>query len=124
MQLDSLTFDQLGFEGLNTQAVQGGCAVQQHGVLGDDLFEDVPDLGAETLDHALSRLDVLGVVEVHQALHDEGLEELQSHLLGQTTLVHLQGGATDDNGTTRVVNALTEQVLAEAALLTLEHVRE
>ena len=42
----------------------------------------------------------------------------------QAALVQLQLRANDDNRTTRVVDALAEQVLTEAALLALEHVRE
>ena len=44
VQLDGLALHQLRLEGLDTQAVQRRCAVQQHRVLGDDLFEDVPHL--------------------------------------------------------------------------------
>src|SRR5690606_37284628 len=43
---------------------------------------------------------------------------------GQTALVELELRTDDDDGTTRVVDALTEQVLAETTLLALEHVRE
>src|SRR5690606_13742307 len=39
-----------------------------------------------------------------------------------TALVQTQGRAHGDHGTTRVVHALTEQVLTEATLLTLDHV--
>ena len=79
-------------------------------------------LGTLALNLALRCLDVLGEVLVDQALHDEGLEEFQSHLLRQTTLVHLQLRTNNDNGTTRVVDALTKQVLTETSLLALEHV--
>ena len=55
---------------------------------------------------------------------DEGLEELQRHLLGQTALVKLEFGADDDDGAAGIVHALTEEVLAETALLALERVAE
>src|SRR5690606_22756229 len=64
------------------------------------------------------------VTEVDQALDHERLEQLQSHLLGQTALVQLQLRADDDDRTAGVVDALAEQVLTEAALLALEHVAE
>jgi hypothetical protein len=64
------------------------------------------------------------VTEVDQALDHERLEQLERHLLGQTALVQLQLRADDDDRTARVVHALAEQVLAEAALLALEHVAE
>ena len=57
-----------------------------------------------------------------RSLHNEGLEQLQSHLLGQAALVHLQLRADNDNGTAGVVNTLAQQVLAEAALLALQHI--
>ena len=122
VQLKGLAFNQLWFERLDAQTVQGRCTVQQYRVLGDDLFENIPNLRAVTLDHALGALDVLCVVEVNQALHHERLEELQGHLLGQTTLVQLQLRADNDDRTAGVVNALAEQVLAETSLLALEHV--
>ncbi len=55
---------------------------------------------------------------------DERLEELERHFLGQTALVQFELGADDDYGTAGVIDAFTEQVLAEAALLALEHVRQ
>ena len=71
---DGLALDQHRFEGLDTQTMQGGCTIQQHGVLTDDILEDSPDLGLAPLDHALSRLDVLSQSLVDQLLHNERLE--------------------------------------------------
>ena len=124
VELDGLALDELRLEGLDAEAVQRGGAVQQNRALTDDLLEHVPDLGAVTLDGALGGLDVLRVTEVDQALDDERLEQLQRHLLGQTALVQLQARAHDDDRTARVVHALSEQVLAETTLLTLQHVAE
>ena len=124
VQLNSLALHQLWLESLNTQPVQSRCPVQQHRVLGDDLFEDIPHLRTLTLDHALGALDVLRVVEVDQSLHHERLEQLESHQLGQTTLVQLELRADHDDRTARVVDTLTEQVLTEPPLLTLEQVRQ
>ncbi len=59
-----------------------------------------------------------------ELMHDEGLEELQGHALGQAALVQLEGGSDDDDGASGVVDALAQQVLPEAALLALEQVRE
>src|SRR5205823_2266310 len=52
------------------------------------------------------------------------LEQLERHLLGQTALVELELGADHDDRTAGVVDALAEEVLAEAALLALEGVGE
>src|SRR5262245_3275085 len=62
------------------------------------------------------------MVEIHQAFHHERLEQLQRHLLGQAALMQLQLWADHDDRTTRVINALAEQVLSEPALLALEQI--
>src|SRR5690606_139874 len=60
----------------------------------------------------------------HERMHDERLEKLERHLLGQATLVKLQLGTDHDDRAARIVNALAKQVLPETALLALEHVAE
>ena len=122
VDLDGLALDQHRLEGLDAEAVQRGGPVQQHRVLLDDLLEHVPHLRAAALDHALGRLDVLGQLGVDQPLHDERLEQLERHQLGQAALVQLERRADHDDRTAGVVDALAEQVLAEPALLALEHV--
>ena len=52
------------------------------------------------------------------------LEELERHQLRQSALVELEVRAGDDHRAAGVVDALAEQVLAEPALLALEHVGE
>ena len=122
VQLNCLALHQLRLEGLDTQPVQRRCAVQQHRVLGDDLFEHIPHLRTLTLHHPLGALDVLRVVQVDQTLHHERLEQLERHQLGQTALVQLELRADHDDRTARVVDALAEQVLTEPALLALEQI--
>ena len=90
----------------------------------DDLVEDVPHFGLFLLDHLLRRLDGRDIATLFKFVVDERLEQLQSHDLRQTTLVQLQLGADDDDRTARVVDALAEKVLTEAAVLALEHVAE
>src|SRR4051794_33849672 len=124
MDLDRLALDKNGLEGLNPEAVQRWRAVQEYRVLGDDLLEDVPDLGRHRVDVLLRRLDVLDGLALDQPAHDERLEELERHELRQAALVQLERRARDDHGPARVVDALAEQVLAETALLALEHVGE
>src|SRR5207245_8813142 len=116
--------DEGGLEGLDAETVQSRRPVEQHRMLADDLFQNVPHLGTLLLDHALGRLDRRGeAVELKLGI-DEWLEELQRHLLGQAALVQLELGTDDDDRTAGIVDALAEQVLPEAALLALEHVRE
>src|SRR5581483_6151747 len=90
----------------------------------DDVIQDVPDLRAGALNDALGALDVVGQAAVHQGVHDEGLEQLQRHALRQAALVQLQLRTDNDDRAAGVVHALAQQVLAEAALLALEHVRQ
>ena len=70
---------------------------------------------------ALHRLHEAAVLELAD---DERLEQLERHVLRQAALVELELGTDHDDRAARVVHALAEQVLAEAALLALEHVRQ
>ena len=122
VQLDGTALHQHRVESLNAQTVQGRCTVQQNGVALDHGLQAVPHFGLSALHHLAGGLDVVGNTLLHQILHDKGLEQLQSHFLGQTALIHLQLRADDDNRTTGVVNTLAQQVLTEAALLALQHI--
>ena len=119
---DGLAFDQRRLERLDAQAVQRRGAVQEHRVLLDHLFEDVPHLGLLLLDHLLGLLDGRHQAALFELVVDERLEQLERHLLRQPALVQLQLGTDDDDRAARVVDALAEQVLAEAALLALQRV--
>ena len=50
MQLDSLSLDQFRLEGLDTQAVQGRCAVEEHRMPFEDVFQNVPYQRVLTID--------------------------------------------------------------------------
>ena len=123
-QVDGLAFHQDRLECLDAQTVQRRCTVQEHRMLGDDLFEHAPHFGVGAVHEALGALHVLREALVHEALDDERLEQLEGHRLRQTALVHAQGRADHDHGTARVIHTLTEQVLTETALLALEHVAQ
>ena len=60
MQHDGVAFDQHRLKRLNTHSVQRRCTVQQHRMLMNDLFENVPDLLVAPLNHALGALDRVG----------------------------------------------------------------
>src|SRR6185312_14774318 len=90
----------------------------------DDLFQNVPYDRLLQFHHFLGLLDGGAVPRLFQTVIDERLEQLQRHLLGQAALVQLEFRTDNDYGTAGVVNALTQQVLAEASLLALEGVRE
>src|SRR6266516_4992332 len=122
MQLNSATLDQYRFEGLNTQAVQRWCAVQQYGMVFNNFFQYVPHFRLDTLHKAFRALDIVSKVLLYQFAHHEWFEQLQSHTFWQAALVQFQIGSYYDYRTARVVNTLTEQVLTEAPLLTFQHV--
>ena len=122
VNLDGFAFHQHRLEGLNAEAVQRGRAVQQHRMVLDDLFQDVPHDGLLLLHHFLGLLDGGAVSGLLQPVIDERLEQLQRHLLGQAALVQLEVGTDHDDRTAGVVHALAQQVLAEAALLALQRV--
>ncbi len=88
------------------------------------LFKNVPDLRGLALNELLGGTHSVHVAKFFEATNDERLEQHESHLLRKTTLVKLELRSDHDDGTTRVVDSLTEQVLTEASTLTLEHVGE
>ena len=90
VDLDRLALDEHRLERLDAQAMQRRRAVQEDGMLGDDLLEDVPDLGRHRVHVLLRRLDVLDGLPLDEPAHDERLEELERHQLRQAALVQLQ----------------------------------
>ena len=124
MDLDGLAFDEQRLEGLDAEAMERRCAVQKNRMLFDDLFERIPHFGGLQLDHFLGGLDRADEALLLETVVDERLEQLERHLLRQAALMQLQLGADDDDRTAGVVDALAEEVLAEAALLALEGVGE
>ncbi len=124
VQLDRLAFDQHRLERLNPEPVQGRRAVQQHRMLADDLLQYVPDFWPLLFDHAFCRLDRAGEAVQLQFGIDERLEQLERHLLRQAALVQFELRSDDDDRAAGIVDPLAQQVLAEAALLALQHVGE
>ena len=122
MQLDGLAFDQHRLECLDAEAMQGRRAVEHHRMFADHFFQDVPDFRAGLLDHLLGELDGGGQALGFELGENERFEQLERHFLRQAALVQLEGRADHNDRTAGVVDALAEQVLAEAALLALDHV--
>ena len=124
MKLDRLAFDQHRLERLDAEAMQGRRAVEHHRMLADHLVEDVPNLRLLLLDQLLGLLHRGGQTLGVEPRIDERLEQLERHLLRQAALVQLELGTDHDHRAAGIVDALAEQVLAEPALLALEHVGE
>src|SRR5579885_3339203 len=74
VKLDSAALNQHSLEGLNAETVQRWSAVQQHRMVLDDLFQNVPDFRLDTLDEAFRALDIVREVLLDQLAHDERLE--------------------------------------------------
>src|SRR5262245_16075413 len=88
----------------------------------NNLFEDIPDFWSHSLNNAFGGLDVVRQALLHQLAHHKWLEQLKCHSFWKSTLMELKSWADDDDAAARVVDALAQQVLAEAPLLALEHV--
>src|SRR5437870_4526194 len=108
MQLNRAALNQNRLKSLDTQAVQSRRTVQQYWMVFNDLFQHVPYFRLHTFYKTLGALDIVGKVLLHQLAHHKWLEEFQRHALGQATLMQLQFWPDHDNGTARVVNALTQ----------------
>ena len=124
MDADRVAFHEHRLECLDAHSVQRRGAVEQHGVLVDDFFEDVPHGGVAALEHALGALDGVRQAVLLELADDERLEEFERDLLGKAALVELEFRADDDDRTRGVIDALAQQVFAETALLALDHVGE
>ena len=122
VDLDRLALDQQRLERLDAEAVQRRRAVQQHRVLADDLFEHVPDLGRSSVDHPLGALMFCAGLRSTSRFMTNGLNSSSAITFGRPHWWSFRYGPDDDDRAARVVDALAEQVLAETALLALEHV--
>ena len=120
MQLDGLTLDHTGLEGLDTQTVQGRCTVEEHRMTLHHVLKDVPDDGIPAVHDLLCTLYGLHDTALDELTDHERLVKLCGHEFRKTALMHVEFRTNDDNGTGAVVDTLTKEVLAEAALLTLE----
>src|SRR5487761_151984 len=124
MNLDRLALHKDRLERLNSQTVQRGRAIQEHRMIPDDFLKNVPYDRLLTLNHFLGRLDGGALSRLLKAMVDEGLEELEGHLLRQAALVKLQFGPDDNDRPPGIIHTLAKQVLAEPPLLAFERIRE
>ena len=124
MQLERTSLDENGLKRLNAETVQRRRTVEEHGVLFNDDLKRVPNFCALLIDHFLCGFNVVGNAVLDELLHHEGAEQLDSHFLWNAALIYLKIGSDNDNTSAGVVYTLAEQILAEASLLTLEHIRQ
>ena len=89
MELDRLSLYQDRLKGLYAQTMERRGAVQHDGVLLDHTLQDIPDHRVQSLHHLLRILDIVRLLGLDELLHDEGLEELDRHLLRHAALIDL-----------------------------------
>ncbi len=122
VQLDCLTLDHARLERLDTQTVKCRGTVQKHRMALHHMLQDIPYHRLLAVYYLLGRLHGLDDAALYELADDERFVQLGGHQLGDTALVHLQLGADHDHGTCRIVHTLTQQVLTETSLLTLQRV--
>ena len=125
VELNGLTFHQQRREGLNTEAVQGRGAVEQHDFVLNHFLQSIPNLVprvAVTLEHLAGALDVGDDALLLENLEEEGFEQFERHALGESALVQFELRPDDDHRATGVVDALAEQVLTEPSLLAAQEI--
>ena len=124
VQLNSLTLNHLRLESLNTETVKCRRTVEHDRMSLHYVFKDIPDNRLTTVYDTLCALDRLYDTTLNELANNKRLVKFSSHQLRKTTLAHFQFRSNYNNRTGRIVNTLTQQVLAETALLTLQRVRK
>ena len=122
VQLNGFSLNQLRLESLNTQTVKCRGTVEQYRVTFHHVLQDIPYHRLAAVNNLLGALHRLHDTTLDKLADDKRLVKLSSHQLGQTALTHLQLWAHYDHGTSGIVYTLTQQVLAETALFSLQGV--
>ncbi len=120
MQLDGLSFNHPWLECLDTETVEGRCTVEEHRMSLHHVFKYVPDDRILAVNNLLCGLYGLYDTALDELADDKWLVKFGSHIFRQTALVHVEFRANDDNRTCRIIDTLTEEVLTETSLLSLE----
>jgi len=97
MELNGLPVRKYRLESLNTETMKSRGAVKHNRVFTDHLIQYIPDLCPFLFNHFFSVFDGSNKPALFQLIKDEGLEELQRHLLRDSALVQLQLRADNNN---------------------------
>ena len=122
MQFQRSAFDKNGLERLDSETVKRRRTVEHYRIFLDNAFKRVPNAIFRSFNGFLRALDVQIFVEVCQSLHNEGLEKFKRHFFRKTALINFQLGTYDDNGTSRIIDTFSEQVLSETSLLAFQNI--
>ena len=120
VQLNSLTFDHLRLESLDTKTVKSRSTVEHNRMTLHHILENIPDYWLTTINNLLGALYSLHNTTFYELADNEWLIKLGSHQLRKTTFTHLQLRTYNDYRSSRIVDTLTQQVLTETTLLTLQ----
>src|SRR4051794_18491426 len=96
MKLNGVAFDEDRLERLNAHAMERGRTIEEHRMIADHLFEDIPHFIILALEHFLRTFDRIGVSEFLQPANDERLIQLERDLLRQAALMQLEAWTYDD----------------------------
>ena len=99
VELNSLAFDHLWLECLDTETVKCWSTVEQHRMTLHYIFKDVPNYRFLAVDNFLGALYCLHDTALNEFADDEWFVKLSSHIFRYTALMHLQFRANDDNRT-------------------------
>ena len=120
VQLNSLTFDHLRLESLDTKTVKSRSTVEHNRMTLHHILENIPDYWLTTINNLLGALYSLHNATFNELADNEWLIKLGSHQLRKTAFTHFQLRTYNNYRSSRIVNTLTQQVLTETTLLTLQ----
>ena len=124
VKLDCLALYKYRFESLYAQSVQSRRTIEHYRVLLDNIFKHIPDFCSYFFDHSLGALDIMRLTVFYESFHNKRLKQLKRHFFRKSALIESQLRSYYDYRTARIVNTLTQKVLSESSLLTLEHIRK
>ena len=124
VQFDRFAFDEYRFEGENAEPVQRRRAVQHNRMFAHDFIEDRVHFRRFLFDKRFRFFDIEHDVFIDEFFHDKRLEEFERHLCRKSALPQVQFRPDNDDRTPRIIDALSEQVLAEAPLLSFQHIAD
>ena len=107
---------------LNSQAVKRRGSVQQNRMFFDNILQNIPDLRPHAIYHFPRTFDILRFPIIDELPHYKRLKQLERHFFRETALIDLQLRSYDDNASSGVIHAFSQQVLTESALLSPQHI--
>ena len=94
MEADCLPFDEHGEKGLDPEAMQRGCAVEQHRMIFNDRFQNVPHLRTLLLHELFRGFHGLDIASFFELLDDKRFEQLEAIIFGNPHWWILSSGPT------------------------------